>query len=567
MATVTWTLQTGGDWSNTLGWSTGAVPGASDTADFPDTLNSGLVITITEVEAVATANVGATSAILEIRPGGSLSASQVSLTGSDDAIEFDTSQTLSGTLNLDPSLPTPAEFLSIASDDTLTIGDGAVLDMADGNPTVGNFGGTLINDGQITFTSGFGTSLEVDPDSLINAGFMGVGYIGTVTGAFQSGISADIDPQSLVSLAATGSFAFGFGTEDLNSGSGTVDLEGSTTVEFGGSLTIQAVAIGDGQITIQDAGTLDLTNYAGTIDFGPGTVTGIGPGSDDMTDQYLDLAQPGSFTAPINGFKNNPPTPADAGGGVITHDFVDLLNTQVTGFVPYQGDASSGTLTVLDNSATVATLNLIGDYIDTQFTFEPDQAGTGTDIYIASPLCFAAGTRIATPRGDTPVERLRAGHAVLTAEGDAAPILWIDHKRFDCGRHPDPALLWPVRVRAGAFGPARPRRDLFLSPDHAVFVEDVLIPVKHLIDGDRIAQVPVASVDYYHIKLDQHELVLAEGLAVESFLGRDIPWDRFAADRAPRNGVPALWEALGYAPLIVTGPKLTAARAASQHAV
>src|SRR5580658_6648719 len=128
MATVTWTLQTGGDWSNTLGWSTGAVPGASDTADFPDTLNSGLVITITEVEAVATANVGATSAILEIRPGGSLSASQVSLTGSDDAIEFDTSQTLSGTLNLDPSLPTPAEFLSIASDDTLTIGDGAVLD-------------------------------------------------------------------------------------------------------------------------------------------------------------------------------------------------------------------------------------------------------------------------------------------------------------------------------------------------------------------------------------------------------------------------------------------------------
>jgi hypothetical protein len=116
-------------------------------------------------------------------------------------------------------------------------------------------------------------------------------------------------------------------------------------------------------------------------------------------------------------------------------------------------------------------------------------------------------------------------------------------------------------VRAGAFGPARPRRDLFLSPDHAVFVEDVLIPVKHLIDGDRIAQVPVASVDYYHIKLDQHELVLAEGLAVESYMGRDNPWDRFAAERSPA----ALWEVLGRAPSIVAGPKLAAARAANQR--
>jgi Hint domain len=57
-----------------------------------------------------------------------------------------------------------------------------------------------------------------------------------------------------------------------------------------------------------------------------------------------------------------------------------------------------------------------------------------------------------------------------------------------------PETVWPVRVRAAAFGKGMPRRDLWLSPDHAVFVDDVLIPVRHLINGITIAQVPVDDV-------------------------------------------------------------------------
>ena len=34
-----------------------------------------------------------------------------------------------------------------------------------------------------------------------------------------------------------------------------------------------------------------------------------------------------------------------------------------------------------------------------------------------------------------------------------------------------PRKVWPVRVAAGAFGPGRPHADLWLSPDHAVYVE------------------------------------------------------------------------------------------------
>jgi len=64
----------------------------------------------------------------------------------------------------------------------------------------------------------------------------------------------------------------------------------------------------------------------------------------------------------------------------------------------------------------------------------------------------------------------------------------------DCRRHPDPRSVWPIRVRAGAFGDGTPRRDLFLSPDHAVFVDDALIPIRYLIDDVTIEQVPADEV-------------------------------------------------------------------------
>jgi hypothetical protein len=121
-----------------------------------------------------------------------------------------------------------------------------------------------------------------------------------------------------------------------------------------------------------------------------------------------------------------------------------------------------------------------------------------------------------------------------------------------------------VRVSAGAFGPGWPHTDLFLSPDHAVYVEDVLIPVWHLINGNTIAQVPVDRVTYFHIELSRHDVVLAQGLPAESFL--DI---RDGSNYANRPGpvwlypdyTARMWEAFGCAKLVVTGQELVAARA------
>lgn len=136
---------------------------------------------------------------------------------------------------------------------------------------------------------------------------------------------------------------------------------------------------------------------------------------------------------------------------------------------------------------------------------------------ISAP-CFLAGTGIATPDGVVAVEDLHAGNCALTAEGEAKPIVWIGQRRIDSTRHPRPDLVWPVRIRAGAFGEGEPRRDLSLSPDHSVFRDGVLIPIKYLVNGATIAQERVDAVHYFHVELDRHDILLAEGLPTESYL-------------------------------------------------
>ena len=192
-------------------------------------------------------------------------------------------------------------------------------------------------------------------------------------------------------------------------------------------------------------------------------------------------------------------------------------------------------------------------------------SGTGTSLFIP---CFAAGTRIATPRGLAAVERLRAGDQVLTVSGALRPIKWIGHRRVDCHRHPAPERVWPVHIAAHAFGEGRPRRSLLLSPDHSVFIEGVLIPIKFLINDETVAQIELEQIHYYHLELARHDVVLAEGLPTETYLetgGRaafeNADVMQLHPDFAPDdNIVGALWRAKGYAPLLGSSGELERAR-------
>jgi hypothetical protein len=133
-------------------------------------------------------------------------------------------------------------------------------------------------------------------------------------------------------------------------------------------------------------------------------------------------------------------------------------------------------------------------------------------------VCFASGTRIETPDGEVAVEDLREGQRVVSALGGTVPVIWLGHFRADSRLHPRPQEVWPVRISAGAFGRALPRRDLTLSPDHSVFVDGTLIPVRYLVNGTTIRQQGVDAITYWHVELPAHGVLLAEGLACESYL-------------------------------------------------
>ncbi len=131
--------------------------------------------------------------------------------------------------------------------------------------------------------------------------------------------------------------------------------------------------------------------------------------------------------------------------------------------------------------------------------------------------CFVKGTSITTDHGEVPVEFLTAGDLVRTESGGLATIKWIGYRRLDCSQHRSQDV-WPVQIHVDAFGPGLPHRLLWLSPDHAIYTDGVLIPIRLLINNGTIAQEPRKHIVYFHIELETHDVLLAEGLPAESYL-------------------------------------------------
>jgi hypothetical protein len=132
--------------------------------------------------------------------------------------------------------------------------------------------------------------------------------------------------------------------------------------------------------------------------------------------------------------------------------------------------------------------------------------------------CFLRGTRIATPTGEVAVEFLNVGDSVLTLNSGRSLIRWIGKRIIDPEQVRNPKDAWPVRIRRGTLTENVPHRDLLVSPDHCLLVDDVLIPAKLLINETTITQEAFwQPFEYFHIELDRHDAVLAEGMLCETY--------------------------------------------------
>jgi Hint domain len=134
--------------------------------------------------------------------------------------------------------------------------------------------------------------------------------------------------------------------------------------------------------------------------------------------------------------------------------------------------------------------------------------------------CLLRGTEILTDHGSVPIENLRIGDLIQTESGDLKPVKWIGRNSLEKSSHAEwQESSLPICIAQSAIDTNVPSRDLFLTPWHSLFIDGFLIPVQYLINGTSIVHaVPIGLdvIEYFHIEFEQHEVMYADGVPVES---------------------------------------------------
>ena len=257
---------------------------------------------------------------------------------------------------------------------------------------------------------------------------------------------------------------------------------------------------------------------------GDGSSIAIHPGDfnyEILSGHYVDFIgdQPGSFVYDFTSSSSETPSFVVTGFG-----YGDSLNVAGLSFDSFAYDAETGdALLVYDNDETGGRITFNIEDMDPTLAAliaeDPSAYVDPSSGAFVAPLCFLAGTHIAMAEGERLVEDLAIGDLVLTASGAVRPVRWIGRQSV-MRMFADPLRSYPVCITAGALDENVPSRDLFLSPDHALMIDGVLVQAGALVNGVSIIRVerPEERFTYFHIELEDHALVLAEGTPAETFV-------------------------------------------------
>ncbi len=397
---------------------------------------------------------------------------------------------------------------------------------------------TLSDNGLITVAAGTGF---VDAGTLAGTGKLVVGGTASLTG--NTSLASITDNGSLVvGGTVSGPITIASGANAAVAGSlvdtGALSGAGTLTVGAGNSATLSGGAAGisvadNGSLTVAGSVSSNITG-TGTLDVASGTsatLAGVASlvGITDDGALTLGSAYAGSINMGGNGAGSAVDiTGADVTSGVLNTTITNLgyHDTVALGGANFTLSGSSDALSESYNSSTgVVTIHDATNGQTLQVTLGLASGDNASLLHVSEvngqvelTLCFYPGTALATPAGEMLVEELKAGDMVMTAKG-AMPVRWIGHNHIHT-RFADPLRSLPIRIRQGALGGGLPERDLLLSPDHAIFMDGILAHASALVNGTSIVReydVP-EQFTYYHVELETHELLLAEGVQAESFV-------------------------------------------------
>ena len=230
---------------------------------------------------------------------------------------------------------------------------------------------------------------------------------------------------------------------------------------------------------------------------------------------------------------------SDAGGDDAITDFVvgeDLLDTSALTDI-------GNVLTNQDGSVTANEVTVTGGGgSDQVLTFPSGETVTVPDgtvdtstqqsqfaslVAMGVPPCFAPGTLILTEHGERPVEDLRPGDRIVTADHGLQTLRWVGRREQVFKSREDRHK--PVEIKPGALGDGLPRRSLIVSPQHRMVLsgpapraifgeEEVLALAKALTRIENVRRMKgKRRIVYYALLFDRHEIIFAEGAATESF--------------------------------------------------
>ena len=588
MATYTWKGPSGtttgpvtGLWNTAANWSPNGTPGAGDTVNLQGNSSSnGYTVTVDTTVSVARISISSAST-----GGATLNLNGQSVTATQQLqIQGGTVDVGNGTLNVGAMSYNGTGGLGTAPVATLKLGGGTVTVNTTSNVTFNT--GTITGKGTYSSTKAIastgnslieasGGTLEISANITDSGNNLKMKITGTGDTLKLNGTSetkaVDFNGQAGTLEIGAGA-TLTIGTAVLNIDKGTVILDrGDSTLTSSAGIAISTGSIeGVGKVTggvaiSTTSGHVDATG--GTLEFASGVVavSGVQLNISNVAGSVLkfDGAVGSSVAKPTIFFQGT-----GANHGVLNlqdianlSDFYGILSSLEEGDAIYlPANANSVTTEGSDLVVKNSSGDVIGR-IQIDGTVPIYNYDSNSDII--SIVCFLQGTGLLTRSGYRAVEELAVGDEVMTLADGWQQVRWIGWQTLaNAG-----GAATPVRIARDAFGAGLPSRDLWVSPEHAIFFRDHLIPAKTLVNGNTVTfDSDVENIVYYHVLLERHAVVFSNGLPTESYVPSENEQFFANAGEIPADLAEAVMCRIGPLvtdcfPRVTTGPVVETARA------